>query len=465
MSDQRPSVHFVGIGGVGMRGLAEMSFQRGWRVSGSDQERSAYLTRLEAKGITIHIGHRSANLADDVDLVIASAAIKTMNVELEAARRRHVPVKTYAEALGDETAARHTTAVSGCHGKTTTTAMIAWVLDQAGMNPSFVVGANVPQLGAGSRAGGDLLVVEACEFNRSFHNLHPEIAVVTNVEEDHLDTYKGGLPEIIDSFAHFVGLVPAHGLVVACAENAAAMEAVLRLNCSLDTYALDAKEPWTWTGSTTGRDAGCYSFTVRRYGERFGRIRLAIPGRHNALNALAATAVLAHLEVPADAIESALAEFHGAERRSQFKGEVNGVSVVDDYAHHPTEIKATLRALKDRYRPRRLWCVFQPHQHSRTRCLLKDFAASFVDADCVIVPEIYFARDSEEERARVNSQTLVERIRETGKTAEHVAELERIPDRLIQDLRPGDLLVTLGAGSVWKVADEVLRRLQLRRAG
>jgi UDP-N-acetylmuramate--alanine ligase len=465
MAERHQKVHFIGVGGMGMRGLAEMLLRQGWRVSGSDLERSPYLTRLEALGATVFIGQRAEHIQPDLDLVVHTAAVKPSNAEYAAAEALRIPILKYAQMLGRVMAMRRGIAVSGCHGKTTTTAMIAWVLDQAGLNPSFVVGANVPQLGAGSRAGGDLLVVEACEYDRSFHNLRPEIAVMTNVEADHLDYYTGGLPEIIESFAEFARLVPHEGVVVACAESRHAMEACLRLDCLLDTYALDKPEPWTWTGRTCAVEAGCYQFSISHYGEPFGEVRLAVPGRHHALNALAATAVCAHLGVPAGAIAAALADFHGAERRSERKGVVNGVTVVDDYGHHPTEIRCTLKALRDFYQPRRLWCVFQPHQYCRTRHLLEDFARSFADASSVLIPDIYFVRDNLEEKARVNSRILAERIAANGVDAEYVPDFDRITDRLIRELRPGDVLVTLGAGPVWKVADEVLRRLQLRRAG
>jgi len=465
MTTQRRRVHFIGIGGMGMRGLAEMMLNQDWHVSGSDLTRSAYLERIAGLGATVYDGQRASQIRPDLDLVVYSAAIKPTNPERLAAEAIGCPVRKYAEALGQAMATRRGVAVSGTHGKTTTTAMIAWVLEKAGMKPSFVVGADVPQLGSGSRAGGDILVVEACEYDRSFHNLRPEVAVITNIEEDHLDYYTGGLDEIVESFAHFAGLLPRDGLLVVCAEDQEALAAAKAARCAVHTFALDPPEPWTWTGRTTAVESGCYTVAVRRYGEFFAEVHLGVPGRHNVLNALAAVAVLAHLGVSACDIAEALAEFRGAERRMQRIGDVNGITVVDDYAHHPTEIRCTLRAVCDYYQPRRLWCVFQPHQHSRTRFLLADFARSFENASAVLVPDIYFVRDSLQEKAAINSGVLVERIRALGGEAEYLPGFDRIAERLIQELRPGDVLVTLGAGPVWQVAEDVLRRLQLRRAG
>lgn len=470
MTNQPRWAHFIGIGGMGMRGLAEMLLMKGWRVSGSDREHSDYLARLERRGARIFIGQSPTHLSPEVDLVVHSAAIKPDNPELAAARRRGCTIRKYAQLLGELMAAGRGVAVSGTHGKTTTTAMIAFALDRAGMDPSFVVGADVPQLQSGSRAGGEILVAEACEYDRSFHNLRPEIAVITSIEEDHLDYYTGGIAEIVDSFRHFARLVPPQGLLVACAEpgrhpGVSPLLACRGCDCHLETYALDSDQPWAWTGETRACEAGCVTFAARHDGEYVATIRLGLPGRHNALNALAATAVLHHLGLSAGVIEAALSQFRGAERRSQLIGEAHGVRIVDDYAHHPTEIRCTLEALRAFHQPRRLWCVFQPHQHSRTRFLLEDFAVSFAQADCTLVPDIYFVRDNQEESARINSQVLVDRIRTNGADAQYLPTFEEITTRLVQDLRPGDVLATMGAGPVWQVAHEVLRRLNLRQAG
>jgi len=466
MTVERPTAHFIGIGGMGMRGLAEMLLDEGWAVSGSDREITDYLRRLITRGARIVEGQRAENIDRDYDVVVHSAAIKAGNVELAAARERGLPIRKYAQLLGQVMQQRRGVAISGTHGKTTTTAMIAWALDRAGKDPSFVVGADVPQLGSGSRSGGEILVAEACEYDRSFHNLRPEVAVITFVEEDHRDYYTGGIDEIVESFSHFAGLVPERGLLVACAEKAPNVLRVCRsIRCPLETYALDDPRPWTWTGETREISAGCYHIVVRRYGEFHCQIQLTAPGRHNALNALAATAVLSHFGVPPEQIAAALGAFRGAERRCQPIGEVNGVSIVDDYAHHPTEIRCTLEALSQHYRNRRLWCVFQPHQHSRTRFLLDDFARSFARATFVLVPRIYFVRDTQEERALVNSRMLVERIRDNGGQAEYLPEFTEIEDRLVRDVRPGDVIVTLGAGPIWKVARAVCDRLGMKRAG
>jgi UDP-N-acetylmuramate--alanine ligase len=355
--------------------------------------------------------------------------------------------------------------VAGTHGKSTTTAMTSFALIECGADPSFVVGGTVPQLGGGSRSGsGRAFVVEACEFDRSFHKLFPTIAIITNVEEDHLDCYKD-IGEINESFRQFAQIVPEDGgLIIANGQDANVAQALRDSTRRIEWVGLlDERDPagsaarrLTWVARVLGIENGCYKGEIRRDGVPVAQITLSIPGRHNLFNATMAVAACAGAGIdPAKAAE-AVARFRGVDRRMTEIGRCNGAIVVDDYGHHPTEIRATLKAIRERYEPKRLFCVFQPHQHSRTRFLLDDFAASFTAATETVVPDIYFVRDSEAEKQRITSSELVERIIDHGQQATHVANLTDIPKYLRPRLAEGDVVVTMGAGNVWEIARDLV---------
>jgi len=451
-------IHLIGLGGSGMRALGRMLIDRGAVVSGSDMRPSAALDRLADCGADVYVGQHTENIAPDRELVVYSAAIRDQNPELLAARDRGLEVLKYSQMLGRLMAAGTGIAVAGTHGKSTTTAMVAYALTQAGADPSYIVGATVEQLGGPSGAGaGRHFVAEACEYDRSFLNLHPHYAAVLNVEEDHLDCYDG-LPAIVEAFRAFASLVAPDGVMVVNGEDAEALDAAEGASCAVETFGFAAD--CTWRGVNESPVRGCFAMDILYDAREFGRVRLSLPGRHNAYNALAATALLHHAGLEATMIASALGGFQGARRRLTLKGHAAGVTVVDDYAHHPTEVAASLRALREHYRPRRLLCVFQPHQHSRTRFLLKDFAQSFGQADEVIVPDIYFVRDSERERECISSEDLVSQIRLNGGTAVYKKAFEEISAHLHRTLEAGDLVVTMGAGNVWELADGIVRWLK-----
>ena len=454
-------VHLIGIGGAGMRALAKMLLERGARVSGSDRAEGGAVDRLRRRGATVHVGQCAENLPEACDLVVHSAAIHDQNPELLAARQRGVEVVKYSRMLGRLMAERVGIAVAGTHGKSTTTAMVAYALAEAGCDPSFIVGATVPQLGGPSGVGaGRHFVAEACEYDRSFLNLCPRIAAVLNVEEDHLDCY-ADLDAIVEAFRAFAALVPPEGVLIANGDDRKALDATGEAACERETFGLS--EGCTWRGVALGIAAGQHELEVRFGGEAFCRLTVPLPGLHNAYNALAAAAILHHAGLSPEGISSALPGFRGAHRRMTRKGEVGGITILDDYAHHPTEIQVTLRAIAEAWRPKRLFCVFQPHQHSRTRFLLKDFARSFGGATEVIVPDIYFVRDSELEKEYISAEDLVAQIRLHGGSATYVRTFGQIVDYLADRLRPGDLAVTMGAGNIWEVADETVRRLGTNR--
>jgi len=454
-------IHLIGIGGCGMRALAGVLLQDGAVVSGSDMADGAGVRKLTADGAKVCVGQRPENLPADCEIVVHSAAIHPENPELVAARQRGLEVLKYSQMLGRLMDQEVGIAVAGTHGKSTTTAMVAYVLTAAGAEPSFIVGATVEQLGGPSGVGrGKHFVAEACEYDRSFLNLSPHYAAILNIDEDHLDCYSD-LEAIVEAFRAFVSRIKPGGVLVANGEDREVTTATQLAACEVETFGL--AEDCTWRGQNATADRGRYTLDVTVSGDDFCRLVVPLPGLHNAYNALAATALLYHAGMGPGKIAELLATFTGAHRRMTFKGRVAGVTVLDDYAHHPREIQASLRAIRDHYQPRRLICVFQPHQHSRTRFLLKDFAASFGLASEVLVPDIYFVRDSDRERDYISSQDLVAQIRLRGGSAQYLESFERIAAHLAETLTEGDLVVTMGAGNIWEVADDVVRRVQRDR--
>ena len=454
-------MHLIGIGGAGMRALGRVLLDLGAFVSGSDSSAGGAVERLIQQGATVSIGQRAENIPELCDTVVYSAAIHEQNPELLGARKRGVEVVKYSQMLGRLMSERVGIAVAGTHGKSTTTAMVAYSLTAAGANPSYIVGATVEQLGGPSGVGGGRhFVAEACEFDRSFLNLSPRYAAILNIEEDHLDCYRD-IAAIVEAFRAFAARVDLDGAIVANGEDRNVAEAVRSAVCQVQTFGL--AEHCTWRGADLAADRGRYSFQVRLEGEFLCRLSLRLPGLHNAYNALAAAALLHHAGLEGPQIADCLSRFAGTRRRMTLVGQAAGVTLIDDYAHHPTEIQVTLRAIREFYQPRRLFCVFQPHQHSRTRFLLKDFARSFTAADAVIVPDIYFVRDSERERDCISSEDLVAQIRLNGGAAIYLKSFDQISDYLCEQLTDGDLLVTMGAGNVWEIADETLCRLGRNR--
>ncbi|MEO6435584.1 MAG: UDP-N-acetylmuramate--L-alanine ligase, partial [Tepidisphaeraceae bacterium] len=454
-------VHFIGIGGCGMSGLARMLIDAGAIVTGSEPKPNPQTFELTARGAKISRDQLGELLSAQTDLVVRTAAVPDGNIEFRAALKYGTPTMKYAELLGEVMAERFGVAVAGTHGKSTTTAMIAFALVECGADPSFVVGGTVPQLdGAGSRSGAsDLFIAEACEYDRSFHALRPKVALITNIEEDHLDCYSG-IEEINQSFNVFAKLVPSDGneksagRIIANGRDANVVKALAGVKASVETVSLDPGTTWsTFPGPIVG---GCQTGAVCRDGKPVATLKLSIPGMHNLFNATMALAACVACGVEPQKAADAIGRFAGVDRRMTVMGRLNGATIIDDYGHHPTEIRATLSALRERYDPKRLICVFQPHQHSRTRFLLDDFATSFAAADETIVPDIYFVRDSESERQSVSSDDLVLRINGNGQTALHIAEFAGIVEHLRATVRAGDLVVTMGAGNVWEIGRDLL---------
>jgi UDP-N-acetylmuramate--alanine ligase len=452
-------VHFIGIGGCGMSGLARMLLDDGAIVSGSEPKPNPQTFELSQRGARISRDQVGELLSREVDLGVRTAAVPDGNAEFLAARKYGIASIKYAQLLGQVMAERFGVAVAGTHGKSTTTAMISHALLRCGADPSFVVGGTVPQLGGGSRSGrSELFVAEACEYDRSFHHLRPKVAIITNIEEDHLDCY-AGIDEIVESFRVFAQLVPGEGRIIAGGGDRSIARALANVKAPVELATLShqpGNDIATWSTHLTGIDNGCYRGDVRYKGTLACRIALSVAGEHNLINGTMAVAACVACGVDAQKAADAIGTFTGVDRRMTPMGAVNGAIVVDDYGHHPTELRATLKALRERYQPARLICVFQPHQHSRTRHLLDDFATSFACADETIVPDIYFVRDSETERQRVSSQELVARITQAGQRATHLPSFEAIVAHLRAEARAGDLIVTMGAGNVWEIARDLV---------
>jgi UDP-N-acetylmuramate--alanine ligase len=441
-----------------MRGVAAVLQRWGARVSGSDLAEFAELGRLVAGGAVVRIGHRAEQVPSDADLVVVTAAIPDENAELCQARRLGLPVMTYAELVGLLMSQRVGVAVAGTHGKSTTAALAAYIFRQAGLDPSFIVGAESSQLGGGSGVGdGSHFIVESCEYARSFWHQHPRTAAILNIEREHLDCY-ADLAEIVSAFGAFAGQVDTDGVIIARHDDAAVSAATAGAEAAVETFGLEPGADWRATELRVRR--GQYSFAVEYHGERLLNAAPLLAGVHNVLNALAATALAWHGGAEPEAIAEALRTFEGIGRRMTLRGTAGGVTVIDDYAHHPTEIAATLRAVRERHEPRRTWVVFQPHQHSRTRMLMDEFATCFADADVVVVPDVYAAREAREAQGESGgSPELVQRLRSGGVEARYLPTLNEATAHVKEATCPGDLVVTMGAGDVWKVADALVERV------
>ncbi len=447
-------VHFVGIGGSGMSGIAEVLLNLGYRVSGSDLKRSPVTERLAARGARIAEGHAAENVGE-AHVVVTSTAVRRDNPEVVEARRRAIPVIPRAEMLAELMRLKYGLAIAGSHGKTTTTSMVALVLDRGGLDPTVVVGGRLGVLGSGARLGkGDFMVAEADESDRSFLKLTPTIAVVTNIDREHLDAYRD-LADIQDAFVGFVNKVPFYGVCVLCLDDPPVQDVLPRVERRVLSYGLSPQARVSARELELGPSGS--SFTVVLDGEPLGPLALAVPGAHNVANALAAVAVGLELGISFESIRGGLSSFTGVDRRFQLRGEAGGVVVIDDYGHHPTEIRATLEALRRYAGPRRTLVLFQPHRFTRTQALWDEFCKAFHQADVLLLTDIYPA--SEEPIAGVTAEGLALAIGERGhRQVCWAGELHEATERLVAEAREGDVVLTLGAGSVWTAGEELLRR-------
>lgn len=454
-------IHFIGIGGIGMSGIAEVLCNLGFIVTGSDARKSKNTDRLETLfGVGIAEGHKAENVGA-AQVVVYSSAVKEDNPEVVEAKGRGIPVIPRAEMLAElMTLKPYAVAVSGTHGKTSTTSMIATILGHAGVDPTTVVGGVVDTLGSNARLGqSDWFVTEADESDRSFLMLYPTIAVVTNIDKEHMESYKG-MDDVVQCFTDFVNKVPFYGAAIICLDDPNVQLIIPKIKRRRVTYGLSAQADIS-AHDIRFNDTFGSTFSVRKGSETLGEMTLPVPGKHNVYNALAATAVALELEVPFAKVVEAFAGFKNANRRFQFKGEANGIMVVDDYGHHPTEVVATLSAAKNSSGGKRTVVVFQPHRYTRTRDLMDEFVTSFNNADVLFVLDIYAASESPIEG--ITAETLTENIRKFGhKNANYIGAIETAADKVVSTLQPGDLVITLGAGSITGLSDEILAKLKER---
>lgn len=450
-------IHFVGVGGIGMSGIAEVLVNLGYSVSGSDLRTSATTRRLASLGVRIFVGHR-ADQAREADVVVVSSAVRPDNIEVEEARRRQVPVIPRAEMLAELMRLKRSIAVAGSHGKTTTTSMIAVVLDEAGLDPTMVIGGRLDIVGSSAKLGrSDYMVVEADESDRSFLSLSPVIAVVTGIDREHLDAYRD-FHDLKDAFVDFVNKVPFYGASVLCLDEAAVQDILPRVKRRYVTYGFSTQADIAAESITVSASGSRYELKLR--GEPAGMVEIRVPGRTSVLNSLAAIGVGCELDIPMDRIISGLAAFSGVDRRFQVKGEYGGILVVDDYGHHPTEIRATLETAKQAF-GRRTVVVFQPHRFSRVSALLEDFCRAFHQADLLIVTDIYPA--GEEPVPGLTGERLAQGIKDHGhRDVRFVARWNEVPELLENELREGDLVLTLGAGSVTSLSDRLVEMIRGR---
>ncbi len=452
--------HFVGIEGVGTSAAAQILLSSGYRVSGSDLSPGSLSRRLYLNGATICRGHGEANLSAYTDTVVASAAIMENNPEIEAAKKRGLHILLYSELLGWLMSQKTGLAVTGTHGKTTTSGLLAYALSLAEEDPSFVIGGDVPQLqGNGRRGDGRYFVAEACEYKKSFLHLTPKNAIITNVELDHLDYYDS-FEQIQETFAEFSALVPSDGVLVV--ESKVKPMIRYQTQANIITYSLSDPEA-QWQVDILGKETYKSRFIVKKEGQHYGEFETALAGEHNIANCLSVIALCDHLKVNRDAVKKAVAEYKGAKRRFDIVLS-DPVTIIDDYAHHPTEIKAVLSSTRERYPESRIWAIFQPHQASRTYHLLDDFGLSFGEADEVIVTDIYYARDTEEDRQRVSSADLVSRIRAENVSARYIAQFENIVEFVQMRWQPNDVILCMGAGSISKFTHSLPRKIDFRQA-
>ncbi len=448
-------VHFVGIGGIGMSGIAEVLLNLGYRVSGSDLAESDTTNRLQKLGAEIYAGHRAEHLKE-ADVVVTSSAVRKDNPEVQAAQERLIPVIPRAEMLAELMRMKYGIAVAGTHGKTTTTSMIATVLAHGGLDPTAVIGGKLNSFGSNAKLGqGDLLVAEADESDGSFLRLSPTIAIVTNIDPEHLDHYQN-LEEIQKAFLEFINKVPFYGLAVLCLDHENVQSLIPRVAKRFVTYGLTTQANFRAT------DISFHGFitTFRAFKneQELGQIAIQMPGLHSVYNALATLATASELDLSFQVVKEALGSFSGVQRRFQIKGEWGGIMVVDDYGHHPAEIKATLSAAKRGW-DRRTVVIFQPHRYTRTRDLFKDFLTSFNQADVLFLTGIYPA--GEEPIPGLKVQDLYEGIKGYGhKDVTLVLEKEGVIDGVLPRLRPGDMVFTLGAGDIWKIGERLIERLK-----
>ena len=447
-------VHFIGIGGISMSGLAEILLKEHFTISGSDAKESALTKHLENMGATVFYPQKASNIIDGIDVVVYTAAIHDDNPEYAEAKRQHLPMLSRAELLGQLMTNYETSiAISGTHGKTTTTSMLSHILLEAETDPTISVGGILNAIGGNIRVGNsDIFVTEACEYTNSFLNFFPKISVILNVEEDHMDFFKD-IHDIRNSFHKFSALLPEDGLLVVN-KNIEELETITDgLVCNVVTYSETQDADYS-AANIEFDELGNASFDLIKYGTYVDRIMLSVVGNHNVSNALGVIAVADALEIPLEVIKKGILSFTGTVRRFQYKGERNGFTIIDDYAHHPTEIRATLTSAQN-YPHKDIWCIFQPHTYTRTKAFFHEFAEALSLADHIILADIYAARETD--TLGMTSEALAEELKKLGADAYYLPSFEAIENFVLKKVIHGDVLITMGAGDVVNIGESLLK--------
>ena len=446
-------VHFIGIGGISMSGLAEILIDAGFTVSGSDAKKSPLTQHLATKGAKINYPQMASNITDDIDLVVYTAAIAPDNPEYARANENGLPMMTRADLLGQIMKNYKTPiAISGTHGKTTTTSMISEVLLAADTDPTLSIGGILKSIGGNIRVGkSEYFVTEACEYTNSFLSFFPRISIILNIEEDHMDFFKD-IDDIRNSFRKFAEILPRDGFLIINKEIDRLDDLTKGLDCNVITFGSDQSADYSYKDATYD-EYGRGSYLLLKNGKECGRVTLGVVGEHNILNSLSVIALMDILAIDFESVTRALAAFHGTDRRFELKGEVGGVTILDDYAHHPTEITATLKAAAN-YPHKTLWCVFQPHTYTRTKAFLNDFAKALSLADKVVLTDIYAAR--EKNTIGISSKDLLCELEKTGTECYYIPSFDEIENFLLKNCINGDLLITMGAGDVVKIGESLL---------
>lgn len=448
-------VHFVGIGGIGMSGIAELLLNQGFDVSGSDLNDSELIDKLRSSGAKINIGHKSDNLLKS-EAVVYSSAIPEDNVELIFAREKNIPTIKRAEMLGELIALKNTSiAVGGTHGKTSTSSMIGTMLSHSKLDPTLIVGGLVKNLNSNSKLGaGEIVVVEADEYDKSFLQLKPTVAVITNIEEEHMDCYSD-MDDLYDSFISFANSVPFYGSVVICSDSSGASDIINKIKRPITTYGINSNADIQASMISFNEMKSFYTLNYR--GENLGQVNLSAPGEHNILNSLASAAIGVELGIDPKDIISGLNAYQGVRRRFEIKGTINDIIIIDDYAHHPTEVEATLNTAKKSW-DKRIIGVFQPHLFSRTKDFYKEFAEAMMGCDIALITDIYPAR--EKPITGVTGKLVYDRIKELGhKNSHYIPDLSNINTIIEENVEAGDLIITMGAGTIWRYGESILKHL------
>lgn len=455
LNTREQHVHFIGIGGYGMSAIARVMLEMGYTVTGSDVASQELIEKLKAKGAKIYIGH-TAEQIDGADLVVYSTALPKDNVERVEAQERGIPVLHRSQMLARLLNERTGVAVAGAHGKTTTSSMIALVMEQCGIDPTYIIGGEIMDMGTNAKAGkGKYVVAEADESDGSFLQYHPALGIVTNIEADHLENYGGDFGRLKDAYVQFLNQIKPDGAAIVCGDDHILGELLPKLNCNIVTYGIDSVCDYTAEDIELGDRH--VSYTMKRGDEKLGTIELSVPGKHNVYNSMAAVIVCLEAGIPFAEIAAAIKQFHGAKRRFQVLGERRGILIIDDYAHHPTEIEATIAAAKAT--GKRIIAVFQPQRYTRTFFLLDAFSRAFGGADEVIITDIY-SPAGEKQIEGINSSKLVELIKENSNAgARYLPTKQDVIADLENRLESGDLVLTMGAGDIWRVGDELAKRI------